>query len=227
MKLTILVGSPRAHKSNSQFLINSFLKGLFHTGGVEYRIAYLQRIRLTPKHLEYFRQADVILMWTPLYTDSMPGNVMHFIEQLAPLRGKCHHQKIGYFIQSGFPETVHSRALEAYFRKLTQRLGATYLGTVIKGGAEGLILRPAWTTKKVRKQVENLGAHFAENQEWNEKIRQKLAGQEHLNRSTLFFLRMLDALGLSNGYWKYLLKKNHAYEKRFAKPYAKLSETPV
>ena len=168
-----------------------------------------------------FKEAATILFWTPLYVVSMPGIVMQFIEKLAFMKGEVTEKQLGFFIQSGFIEATHSRALEAYFKKLTCRLGARYMGTAIKGGAEGLTVRPSCTIRKLQKRLELLGTHFGLQEEWDEALLEKIAGQEHLNRQSLLAIRALQVFGLGNGYWNYLLKKHGAFDKRFAQPYGK------
>ncbi len=67
---------------------------------------------------------------------------MEFIEGLGESKGT-----ITFFIQSGFPESGHSHYLEAYFELLSLRLQRVYLGTIIKGGMEGLQARPTEAQK--------------------------------------------------------------------------------
>jgi AcrR family transcriptional regulator len=69
---------------------------------------------------------------------------MAFIEKLQASKGS-----ISFFVQSGFPESSQSHYLEAYFEQLALRLGRTYLGTAIKGGVEGLQMRPAKAQEKM------------------------------------------------------------------------------
>ena len=70
-----------------------------------------------------FGAADAVLLGMPLYTDAMPGLVMAFIEALAPRVGAV-NPPLGFLVQSGFPEALHSRPLERYLEKLARRLGS-------------------------------------------------------------------------------------------------------
>ncbi|MCK7480983.1 MAG: NAD(P)H-dependent oxidoreductase [Candidatus Moduliflexus flocculans] len=89
--------------------------------------------------MEAFRSADEIVLVFPLYTDSMPRHRRGLHEPLAEtdpalLAGK----RVGYVVHSGFPESAQSEPLAAYLERMSARLGFTHLGTVIKGGSEGL-----------------------------------------------------------------------------------------
>ena len=148
MKLALFNGSPRYKKSNSKILLEHFLKGYNRINPEQVPVHYLARYKEEETYRIAFQQADAVLIIFPLYTDSMPGIVKQFFESLVASEiqpGK----KIGFIVQSGFPEAVHSIYVERYLKKLTQRLKGEYLGTVIKGGVEGIQIMPPWMTKKL------------------------------------------------------------------------------
>ena len=88
--------------------------------------------------VQAFAGAECVLLGFPLYTDAMPGMVKHFIEALEPLAGRKDNPSLGFLVQSGFPEGLHSRYVERYLEKLAERLGCPYLGTIVKGNGEGV-----------------------------------------------------------------------------------------
>jgi len=47
---------------------------------------------------------------------------------------------LGFLVQSGFPEGLHSRYVERYLESWQKRLGCPYLGTIVKGQREGVRL---------------------------------------------------------------------------------------
>lgn len=222
MKWTIFLGTPRGRKSNSHWLLHHLLQGFKSIPDSQYEVVYLQQIRRLPQQVELFKQAQAVLLWVPLYTDAMPGNVKLFIDALSPLRGSCTDKTLAFVIQSGFMEAAHSRPLQAYFEKLTQRLGARYAGTLVKGSAEGLLMQPAWITRKPARLMRALGKQLALTGQWDEALANKLAGKEHLGPMQVRIIHLMGRLGLMNGYWNYLLKKNKAHKKRFAQPYRKI-----
>ncbi|MBA7664259.1 hypothetical protein ES703_72316 [subsurface metagenome] len=217
MKLTVFNGSPRGKGSNTKILLEHFINGFMTTDRNNYELAYLVRIKDSDNFIKLFQEAEQVLLAFPLYTDTMPAIVKTFIESLEPLCGRESNPNIGFLVQSGFPEAIHSRYVERYLEKLSERLGCRYKGTVIKGGVEGIQGQPAMMTRKLFKSFYELGKSFGETGEFNKQIVLKLAQPERL---TKFRFQVLKLLG-HNLHWNPMLKKNNAFEKRFAKPYAK------
>ena len=127
--------------------------------------------------------------------------------------------ELGFVVQSGFPETAHSRYVERYLEKFTKRINAEYFGTIIKGGVEGIQVQPPQMTKKLYRSFDQLGVYFGEKGTFDKKIIQTLAGKEKLNRFTQFIFFALSKTGITNFYWNKQLKKNNVYKERFAQPY--------
>lgn len=219
MRLTIFNGSPRGQASNSKILIDQFLKGFQENNKNSSEVAYLNRTGDQEKFVELFRQAEMVLLIFPLYTDGMPGIVKLFIESLAPFCSHAHHPPIGFIVHSGFPENIHCRAVERYLSKLARRLGCPYLGTVIKGGTEGIQIQPPRTTRKLFTTFYQLGQLFAKNQQFEPQIVRQLAGRERFPCIMRWIFSLISWTGITNMYWNMLLKKNGAYGQRFARPY--------
>ncbi len=214
MKLTIFNGSPRGKDSNTRILLEQFTKGFVTTDGNIYEIAYLVNTKQPDEFVRLFSEAELALLAFPLYTDAMPGIVMTFIESLEPLCDRNSNPDIGFIVQSGFPEAIHSRYVARYLKKLAERLGCVYKGTVIKGGVGGIQVQPALMTRKLFKAFYQLGKCFGQPGEFDEEIVQRLAQPEKINK---FRSPMLKYMG-NNFYWNPMLKKNNAYAKRFARP---------
>ncbi|MGF7138417.1 NAD(P)H-dependent oxidoreductase [Roseimarinus sediminis] len=218
MKLTIFNGSPRGTKSNSTLLIEQFLKGYHDYANNNTPVHYLAATAKTEEHLRAIKAADFVLIIFPLYTDAMPGQVKLFFESLEPLHLK--DKKIGFIVQSGFPEAYHSIFVKQYLEKLRHRLGCQYLGTVIRGGIEGIQVMPPWMTRKVYRSFLELGHCFALNGAFNTDLVEKLAKPYRMSAARKFGYRLMLKTGLANQYWDQQLKKNKVYEQRFAQPYA-------
>jgi NAD(P)H-dependent FMN reductase len=219
MKLTVFNGSPRGKGSNTHILLEQFLKGFVETPGCISEIFYLNHVAEQAEFLQAFNEADCVLLAFPLYTDSMPGIVKVFIETLAPLCERENNPPIGFIVQSGFPESTHSRHVEKYLAKLAQRLNSRYLGTVIKGGVEGIQVQPEKWTRKLFDAFYHLGQTFGSRGVFDEILLKELAKPEKISSWSILGFRIFSILGLTNFYWDSMLKKNGAYEKRFAKPY--------
>jgi hypothetical protein len=91
----------------------------------------------------------------------MPGIVKAFMDELGAFKGRAGNPLIGYLVQSGFPEGAHSRFVERYLEKLAARLSSLYLGTFVRGGAEGTRLMPEKMNRKLFDTQRGLGSSFA------------------------------------------------------------------
>lgn len=218
MTLTIFNGSPRGVKSNSTLLIEQFIKGYHDYAHHNIPVYYLAATSKREEHLQAVKEATCILIFFPLYTDAMPGQVKYFIEGLESLN--LNGKKIGFIVQSGFPESYHSIFVEHYLEKLSKRLECEYLGTVIKGGVEGIQVMPEWMTRKLYRQFNALGCYFAQNSKFDPNIVKKLALPYRFNAFRRFGYSLMLKTGLANQFWDQQLKKYGAYAQRFAKPYA-------
>jgi len=197
--------------------MDKFIEGFIKTQCNEYSIGYLSTISKTQDHLNMIMESEYIIIIFPLYADSMPGRVKLFIESMRTndIRGK----KLGFVVQSGFPEAHHSIFIERYLHRLSDRLGAEYLGTVIKGGVEGIQIMPGWMTKKLFRQFYELGEFFGQKGQFEAKICEKLAKPYKMSKTNLSIFRLLTKTGLNDFYWNQQLKKNEAYALRFDRPY--------
>ena len=217
MQLTVFNGSPRGRKSNSKIILDQFLRGFEVTPGNSYDLYYLYHLKDTERFVQAFGEAETVVLAHPLYTDAMPAIVKAFIEQLQPYRGRDNNPTIGFIVQSGFVEAAHSRYVERYWQKLSKRLGSRYLGTIIKGGCEGLH-RGEKQFQKVLESFYELGKAFGETGQFDEKMVQELAGPEKLSSMMRLIIQLVWKIS-GNGYWDDWLKENDAYERSFAQPY--------
>ena len=209
-KLVIYNGSPRRSGSNSALILNKAAEAL----GDKVEIRDLKERDKWEQWAEAFSGEKHVMFFMPLYVHAMPSHVMAFIEKLQVSQGS-----ISFFVQSGFPESSQSHYLEAYFEQLAQRLGRTYIGTAIRGGVEGLQLRPAQAQEKMLepmvKTIENLvcEGHF------NGTNISQLASPIRMGKGLQILFKLISKTGLTNFFWNQQLKANAAYEKRFDRPY--------
>ena len=217
MQLAIFNGSPRKTKSNSTILIQQFLKGYYNYDNPDFIIHYLADTSKNADHIEKFLEADTIIIIFPLYTDAMPGQVKYFLESIENLDSS--RKNVGFIVQSGFPEAYHSTFIEKYLKKLSITMGWNYLGTIIKGGVEGIQIMPPSMTKKLFSNFEKLGSYFASTNKFDPSIIKKFRQPYKLSYFRLLVFRLVIKAGLANFYWNMKLKENKAYEKRFAQPY--------
>ncbi len=226
MRLMLCNGSPRGTGSNTTILLKHFIDGFSAYKENSLEIAYLQRVKEHASMAERARKAHAVIIAFPLYADSMPAIVKEFIETLGASQPKGRRSTkpgefppIGFIVQSGFPEAVHSRYVERYLEKLAHRLNARYIGTVIKGGVEGIKDRPPYFTRRLFMAFRSLGRHFGVTREFHPIIMKKLAGMEKFSPIGKIIFRLLVPTGLFDIGWNKILKQNGAFERRFDRPY--------
>jgi hypothetical protein len=213
--LTLFNGSPRGRRSNSAILLEQFGRGF----GGEVEMVHLARVKETDQAVAAFTRAKCAWIGFPLYTDAMPGVMKHFIEALESLAGAKDNPPIGFLVQSGFPEGLHSRYIERYLEKLAARLGSPYLGTIVKGNGEAVRAMPPEALKRLFENLQSLGAGLARDGKLDPKTLAKIASPERFPAYLAPVFRIFLKLPLAHFYFDGMLKKNGAYDRRFAKPF--------
>jgi multimeric flavodoxin WrbA len=208
-KLVIYSGSPRKSHSNTSFILSKVAEIL----GDRVEIRDLKKRDKWDRWAEAFKEEKDVMFFMPLYVHAMPSHVMEFVEKLKPSKGS-----ISFFVQSGFPESSQSHYLEAYFEQLALRLGRTYLGTAIKGGVEGMQMRPARARDKAIEPLANAIINLFEQGKFSQKDIKKLAMPVRFGVIVIVIFKLLYKTGLVNIMWDQQLKENGAFEKRFDRP---------
>ena len=215
-RLTVFNGSPRGRKGNTPLMLEQFMQGFGGPAG----IYHLNRLKETERMLQAFANAECILLGFPLYTDAMPGMVKRFIEALEPLADRASNPPLGFLVQSGFPEGLHSRYVERYLEKLAARLHSPYLGTIVKGGGEGTRVMPPNMNQALFSNLRSLGAGLAAQGRFDPAVLKEIAKPEqypwYLGPVFQVFLR----LPVAHTYFDNMLKENGAFEQRFDRPFA-------
>lgn len=214
-KLVIYNGSPRRGESNSTLILKKTLEVL--RDRVEIRD--LKEEDRWEAWAEAFKEEKHVMFLMPLYIHAMPSHVMAFIEKLQASEGS-----MSFFVQSGFPESSQSHYLEAYFEQLALRLGRSYMGTVIKGSMEGLHTRSSKAQVKIMEPLVKTIENLVREGRFNPEDIRRLAKPVRLGTGAGMLFKLFDRMGLINNYWDVLLKENHAYEKRFDRPYENLQK---
>lgn len=216
-KWVIYNGSPRGNHSNSKLIIEKIIMGMKAQGAENIEVRNLINIKEQKNWAENFSSVENNLFVFPLYVHAMPGSVMKFFELLKPINNKEVH--MAFLVQSGFPETSQSYYLRPYLELITKRLGVSFDGTIIKGGVEGIQMKPEKANKKFFDQMELIGRTFASKGIMDLDLKKEYEKSEYLSKGTQLLFSIFSLTGLTNYYWDFNLKKNGAYEKRFAKPY--------
>jgi multimeric flavodoxin WrbA len=215
-RLTLFNGSPRGRRGNTPIMLEQVAQGF----GGPTEMHPLIRLKETDQMVQAFAGAECVLLGFPLYTDAMPGIVKHFIEALEPLAGRKNNPSIGFLVQSGFPEGLHSRYIERYLEKLAERLGCPYLGTIVKGNGEGIRLMPPTATRGLFEELQSLGAGLRRDGKLDPQILTRLAAPESYPAVLGPLFQLFLRLPLAHAYFDEMLKKNGVYAQRFARPFA-------
>ena len=215
-RLTLFNGSPRGRRGNTPIMLDQFAKVF----GGEVEMHHLVRINETDESVRAFSEAKCVLIGFPLYTDAMPAVTKHFIEALEPMVGRPNNPALGFLVQSGFPEGLHSRYVERYLEKLAARLGSPYLGTVVRGNGEGTRMMPPEANRKLFENLQTLGSGLAREGRLNPQILAQIAAPERFPLYLWPVFQVFLRLPVAHFYFDDMLKKNGAYDGRFARPFA-------
>ncbi len=215
-RLTLFNGSPRGKRGNTPIFLREFAQGF----GGEAEMHHLIQVKQTEQHVQAFAEAECAWIGFPLYTDSMPGSVKHFFEALEPLVGRKKNPPVGFIVQSGFPEGLHSRYIERYLEKLAARLGSPYLGTIVKGNGEGVRIMPPEMTQGLFDDLHALGAGLRRDGHLDAKVLAHIASPERYPLYLWPVFQIFLRLPIAHSYFDNMLKKNGAYEWRFARPFS-------
>ncbi|MDR3686555.1 MAG: NAD(P)H-dependent oxidoreductase [Coriobacteriia bacterium] len=218
--LLLLNGSPRGPRSNSMRMMARVAEGWQVAGGADPLVLHLAKRADFERAVAQFASAETVLLGMPLYTDSMPGLVAEFIEALEPRVGRSDNPRMGFLVQSGFMEPLHSRGLERYLAKLTVRLGCAYAGTIVRGGGESLQMMPDEALRGLFTQLAELGGQLKSDDRFDPQTLARVAGNERFSAVTAPAMALALKLPVGQFYWTGQLKKNGAWDRRFNAPYA-------
>lgn len=219
MRLTVFNGSPRGKSGNTEILLQKVIDGFSTAAEADIQWVHLNNAKKREAADEAFASSDLILLGFPLYTDAMPGLTKEFIEILAPFISKPDNPRMAFLVQSGFPESSHSRYVERYLEKLARRLNAPYAGTVVKGGCEGVRIMPPQMNQKLFDGLIALGKDLGQSGQFDPERLKKLAKPERYPKVVAPLFKLVLKLPVMQQYWNSQLKKNNAYEQRLARPF--------
>ena len=219
-KITLFNGSPRGPHGNSLIFLEQIAKGF----GGESKTVHLVNLNASAEHVQAFSEAKAVWIAFPLYTDSMPAIVKHFIEALEPLVGRSDNPPIGFIVQSGFPEGLHSRFVEHYLKKLAARLGSPYLGTIVKGNGEGVRIMPDKMNQSLFDALQAVGRGLAEGKKVDPTILTSIAKPEHFPVILAPIFQLFVHLPIAHSYFDDMLKKNGAFKHRNDRPFMQIDQ---
>jgi NAD(P)H-dependent FMN reductase len=141
--ILLLIGSPKGAKSVSDAL-GSYLFGMMTASGAEGRKIFIQpALKADPggkELVEAFERADMILLVSPLYIDSLPYPVIKALEILASAAsGKPAGRKsLVALSNSGFPEAGQNTLALDMCRQFAKEAGLVWKGGFALGGGQAV-----------------------------------------------------------------------------------------
>lgn len=219
MQLLAVNGSPRGKKSNSRIIMEALLSGAKEVENCNSSMIYLNKTSSYEQRITAISDADMILLIFPLYTDSMPGIMMKFIETLHNNRECIAQKKMGFIVQSGFPERHHSIFVQRYIIKLIKKLNCDFIGSAILGGIEGLQSSSEEELEKYNATLKKAGKIILSEGRIEEKMFDSLKGPYKFPRIAAFLIKYLMKFKKGQPFWDDQLKANNAFEHRYDRPY--------
>jgi multimeric flavodoxin WrbA len=220
----LLIGSPRGERSNSH-AIGKFLVDKLEEKGLVSEEAFVTHLvnsrEGTEKLLKSVDNADIIVLATPLYVDSLPSptiKAMELIHEHQKAMFPTKSQMLVAIINSGFPEKEQMDIALKIIRNFTQASNFKWGGGIRVGWGMALNSEPLngkkGMTRKLTAGLSLAAVNLSEGQPMSEKA-EELA-------STLFFplfvAKSMSRLFGNRG-WNKLAKENNANAKMYDRPY--------
>jgi hypothetical protein len=140
MKALLLIGSPRMKRSASFTLGRYLLDQLAEhdvAGETHFVKKDLRSDEATDELIDAVIRADLVILSTPLYVDSLPAPVTRALEILSQHLDQSNHPARQQFVaicNSGFPEAEHNDIALAICEQFAHATGFTWAGGLALGG---------------------------------------------------------------------------------------------
>ena len=217
MNLTIINGSPRGIKSNSNLIASWFSEAL--EDQMTITLHHAAKTSLHQEIAKSIKQDHSLLIVFPLYTDSVPYVLKALLEEMELHKHQYHDINVYFVVQSGFGGAKHSRAVEAYLQLASKLLGMNYMGTAIRPSSEGLRLYPPAWTQKPQTLFHELADDIKQGIPFNKDTLAKLIPYE----TPPWHLKLAIRLGLGDMYFKNQQRRHKVFKQRYRRPYKKNS----
>ncbi len=143
--LLLLIGSPKPSDSTSESLGNYLIQQM-SARNCETKTLFIRPAISTDERREVFLsatdKADIIILASPLYVDSLPYPVTKAMEMIARHRQTSENRNGQQFlciVNCGFPEAHHNDTAIAICRKFAGEVGFEWAGGLALGGGEAII----------------------------------------------------------------------------------------
>jgi multimeric flavodoxin WrbA len=220
----LLNGSPKCERSNSR-AIGKFLVDKLEEKGLKSEETFIARLIKTPEGLKNLSRtvsnADIIVLTTPLYVDSVPSFTIKAMEiirehQKAKLQNK--KQLLVAVINSGFPEKEHMKIAIKIIKNFAEEAKLQWAGAVIVGMGQALNGEPLregnGMTRHLTKGLSLASVSLAEGQPMTAEA-ENLTSKPFL---PLFIAKSILRV-IGKRMWDSQAKENNAKQEMYAQPY--------
>ena len=141
-RAVLLVGSAKPEGTSTSQALGKYLLDRIQETGSATRLIFASHARDGGRMGELLAavdDADLFILCSPIYVDSLPSLVMHAFEQVAAHRRiQASAIETGFvtILNCGFPESRHCRAALEICRLFSQSAGFTWAGGLALGGGE-------------------------------------------------------------------------------------------
>lgn len=161
MHIIIINGSPRScQQSNTTKILQAFVKG-YEEDGNTYELYSLSRSSEWNAAREAYLTNEKIIFALPMYVESIPSLMLEFLETLPTERQLP--AELSFILHGGFDEGYQFRLYERLLMSVTDQLGCTYGGCLIKGGSFMLRVLSDYEVEKMTMPYIEMGRSYA----WN------------------------------------------------------------
>jgi len=142
--LLVLVGSPKTNSTSGS--LAAHLLGSVPETEYSCRTVHLASLLRTEEGrgelLDLALHADVLVIAFPLYVDSLPAPVVHFMELYENVRPQGKRQRLLAISNCGFPEAHHNDSALAQAKLFCSQTGIEWIGGLGLGGGGMVDGRP-------------------------------------------------------------------------------------
>lgn len=216
-KALLLVGSPRGKRSTSYSAGSYLLDKLKGEEGVETESlniqASLKGREGQENLLARIDEADIVILASPLYVDSLPAAVIRLMEMIGA-RERMKEQTFAVIVNCGFPEPSHNDTAVAIVRRFALEAGFNWAGAIAFGQGGVVGARPlnehGGPTQWISKALALAAQALRESREIPEEARELLR-KPFIPKA--LYVKFGD-LG-----WKAEARKNKVQKKLYDRPY--------
>ncbi len=168
MQALILMGSPKAKKSNSYAIASYLIEKLENEGVRCHTIHILANFAKLSEIINYLEKVDILILSSPLYSCALPSHVTYLFERVYSKKTLLPKKDISTFllVNSGFPESNQNEVAVDVFKNWSLMCGFDYKGAAQIGmgpALGGKALSKKSFTRKLRSNLSVVAKNLANN----------------------------------------------------------------